>query len=186
MIAALVMLIKDRGENMLKKVGDGITKLNKTVFSCASFVIYPLIFVVVFEVIMRYIFKSPTGWAYDMTWMLFGAFTFLGGAHALAEGAHVKADIILELVPKKVKSIIIIICYIVFFFPLIFAFLYSSTSYVSRSISMNEKSPYTGWAPIIWPSKIIMYISFILLLLQGIVEFCKALKGAFGKEETAA
>ena len=37
----------------------------------------------VYEVVARYVFDSPTLWAYDMTFMFYGSFFMLGAAYTL-------------------------------------------------------------------------------------------------------
>lgn len=164
-----------------RKTGNGITTLNRKVFEGAAWLNYPLIFVVMFEVVRRYVFLNPTNWVYDMTWIIFGACTFLGGAFVLAEGGHVKADIILDLLPPKGRAILNLISYLLFYFPLMILLTYSSYNYFWKSLISNETSAQTSWRPILWPSKLIMLIAFALLLLQGIVEFVKAIKPLFEK-----
>src|SRR5699024_297516 len=57
-----------------------------------AWLIVPLMFSLVFEVVSRYIFNRPTIWAYDMTYMLSSAVFMLGAAFALQKGSHVRAD----------------------------------------------------------------------------------------------
>ena len=74
----------------IQKFHNGVTFANKKLFQGAMWLIYPLIAVIMYEVVMRYILNSPTNWVYDMTWMIFGTNAFLGFAYTLAEGGHVK------------------------------------------------------------------------------------------------
>src|SRR4029453_15089765 len=54
----------------------------------------PLMCVIVYEVLARYIFTAPTRWAYDISRMLYGAMFVLGAAYALSKGGHIRADFI--------------------------------------------------------------------------------------------
>jgi TRAP-type mannitol/chloroaromatic compound transport system permease small subunit len=55
-----------------------------------------LMFMIVHHVIMRYVFRSPTFWAYDLTYMLYGSAFMLGTAAALLYGAHVRTDFLYQ------------------------------------------------------------------------------------------
>ena len=165
--------------DMLRSVGDGITSLNKLIFRGAAWLIYPLVFVIMYEVVMRYFVGRPTNWVYDMTWILFGAFSFLGGAFTLAEKGHVKADIVLTLLPKKLAALITTLCYLLLFFPLMGYMVFACSRYFMNSYNMGEMSQYTSWNPVLWPSKLILLISMAMLLLQGVVEFAKTLPVIF-------
>ena len=168
----------------IQKFHNGVTFANKKLFQGAMWLIYPLIAVIMYEVVMRYILNSPTNWVYDMTWMIFGTNAFLGFAYTLAEGGHVKADIILDLLPTRGSAIFIVFCYILFFFPLMIGLCYSSYNYMIKSILLNEFSINTSWAPIIWPCKIIMFVSMVMLLVQGLAEFLVEVGRLFGKGDT--
>jgi TRAP-type mannitol/chloroaromatic compound transport system permease small subunit len=161
--------------DILKKIMAGITGLNRFIFREAAWLIYPLILVIMFEVVMRYVAGHPTNWVYDMTWIIFGAFSFLGGAYTLAMIGHVKADIVLTLLPKRVAAVITTLCYLILFFPLMYFMVSACSRYFMNSYNMGEISPYTSWNPILWPSKLILLISMTMLLLQGAVEFIKTL-----------
>src|SRR5262245_3959406 len=58
--------------------------------------IIPLVFSNVVEVFARYVLKSPTIWALDMTTMSYAALFMLGCALALLKGAHVRTDMLWE------------------------------------------------------------------------------------------
>ena len=154
-----------------RKAGKIITLANHKINDAACWLIYPLTLVVMYEVILRYLFNSPTNWVYDMTWILYAIFVFLGGAHALHTGTHVKADIIYNMLPKKGKIVFDIIGYCVFFFPVMGILVYSTWTYFLKSLAMGDVSPATTWGPLLWPTKLILCISMVMLLLQGVVEF---------------
>jgi hypothetical protein len=45
----------------------------------ASFLVYPTMLVLVYEVVMRYYFTRPTIWAHETSCMLYGAHFIIGG-----------------------------------------------------------------------------------------------------------
>jgi len=61
------------------------------------FLLVPLIFSSVAEVILRYFFKAPTAWAGDVTFMSNGSLFMLGSAFALLNGAHIRTDILWDM-----------------------------------------------------------------------------------------
>ncbi len=54
-----------------------------------------------FEVVMRYIFNMPTIWVHEASFLLFGMQYLLAGAFALLHGAHVRVDVIYNLLPVR-------------------------------------------------------------------------------------
>ena len=57
-------------------------------------VIIPLILANVVEVFCRYVLRSPTMWALDVTTMSYATLFMLGAALALLRGAHVRTDML--------------------------------------------------------------------------------------------
>ena len=96
----------------MKKILNLINFVNeKIVTHFACWLVFPLIFVVVYEVCARYLFNNPTNWAFDLSWMFCGAFVFLGGGYTLLHKGHVKVDLFYDRFPKRVQALINIVCY---------------------------------------------------------------------------
>ena len=60
---------------------------------------------------------------------------------------------------------------------------YSTFTYLLKSIAAHEVSIYTTWAPALWPCKLVLCISMFMLLLQGFVEFGHAIAPLFDKNK---
>jgi len=67
--------------------------MNDRMGKIVSFLVYPVMFVLVYEVIMRYVFNMPTIWAHETSCMLYGAHFVLGGAYALRHDAFVNVEV---------------------------------------------------------------------------------------------
>ena len=52
-----------------------------------------------YGVFMRYVLNDPTSWAFDMSYILYGALFLMSGAYALSRDAHVRGDVIFRLLP---------------------------------------------------------------------------------------
>ncbi len=150
-------------------------------------IVYGLIFVLIsaltYEITVRYFFGSPTVWAYDATYMLYGTFYMLGAAYTLMVEGHVRVDAIYSKMSSRRKLIVDIIGYLVFFFPSIGALLYFGIEFAWESWRLWEKAKESIWAPPIYPFKTILPLATFLLLLQGIAKFIQCLNSLRGKEE---
>lgn len=51
------------------------------------------VFVYYYEVIVRYVFNSPTNWAHESMYLLFGMQYLISGSYAMLTDSHVKVDI---------------------------------------------------------------------------------------------
>ena len=160
----------------LKRIGKGITKANNLAARAASLMIFPLILVLVFEIFMRFVLNKPTIYSYDLSWMMYAAFVFLGSGYVLAQNMHVKADFLYNKMRRRGKIIVNALCYPAFFFLSMGGFLYSTFWLAVNSWKYKEAGFWTSWDPPLWPLKAMLFVSFILLTLQGTVKFVEFLR----------
>lgn len=135
---------------------------------------YILVFVVLYEVVSRKLFKSPTVWGFDLSYMLYGTMFMLGLGYALKHGSHVRIDIIYAYLKPKKKAILDLIGYTIFFLPFIIVCLKVSYDFGMQSFAMREQSM-SVWQVPIYPFKIMMFLGFVLVFVQGIVEIIKSI-----------
>src|SRR5688572_8681544 len=138
----------------------------------------PLVLAVAYEVAMRYLFNAPTIWSFDVTYMLYGTIFMLGSAYALHKGAHIRTDFFFERWSIRTKGIIDSVAYIVFFFPSIFVFLIVSGAEGWYAFQIGETSEQTPWRPLLWPFKLVVPLTCVLLLIQGVSETIKSVWAA--------
>jgi len=166
----------------LKKIGAFITKTNEMLAKAASLLVIPMMFLLLAEAFMRHFFWKSLYFAYDMTWMFFAVIVFLGGGHTLASNMHVKVDIFYQRLNRRAKRIVDLISYPAFLFLTTGALVYSTYHMMMRSIEMKEGGLFTPWNPPMWPIRTIIFFSFTMLALQGVVKFIEAV-GRKGEEE---
>jgi TRAP-type mannitol/chloroaromatic compound transport system permease small subunit len=135
-----------------------------------SWCILLLTFAVSYEVFSRYVLKHPTTWAYDTAYILYGTLFMMAGAYALSRNAHVRGDFLYRTWPPRVQAGLDLVLYFLFFFPGIFALVYSGYGFAKLSWMMNEHSSFTPGGPPIYPFKTVVPIAAAFLALQGIAE----------------
>ncbi len=57
---------------MLEPVANTLKTISRKEGELTSFLIYPLLIIVVYEVFMRYVFNAPTTWGFEATTFLYG------------------------------------------------------------------------------------------------------------------
>ena len=162
----------------LIKLVQVIDKFTDTTGTWISWLSVPLVLAVSYEVFARYLFSAPTIWSFDATYMLYGTLFMLGAAYALLKGAHIRTDFFFERWSIRTKGMIDSIAYLVFFFPSLLVFLYISGEEGWYAFSIGETSEQTPWRPILWPFKMVVPLTCILLLIQGISETIKTVWAA--------
>jgi TRAP-type mannitol/chloroaromatic compound transport system permease small subunit len=162
---------------IFSRVGKAITWTNEKLGKATSLLIYPLMLVLVFEVLMRYFFMLPTRYSYSISTMLYITFVTLGAGYAFHRNAHVSVDIFYNKLKRRAKIIINLISYPAFFFIFIGAVLDVTFRYMIFAITYGELPMQSPWRYYMWPIRTIMFIGILMLFLQGIVKFVESLKG---------
>ena len=125
------------------------------------------------EVIMRYVFNSPTMWNYETSMMVGGTLFAMGWAYALRHHSHVRVDVFYTRLAPRGRAVIDVLGALLLFFPLMAMFTSVSTAWAWQAWEIMEKSVETYWYPIIAPFRTMVAIGFMLITLQGIARFIR-------------
>lgn len=150
---------------------DWIDRINGFAGEFVAFWAVIAVFVYYYEVIARYVFNSPTNWAHESMFLMFGMQYLLAGGFALREDAHVRVDVVYLLFSDRLKVLVDVITS-VFFFIFAGALLWTGWTFFSDSYAVSEVS-FTEWAIQYWPIKLALPLGAALLVLQGIAKLAK-------------
>lgn len=153
----------------------GIDQLSKSVGHAFAWCIVVLTLGTSYEVFVRYVLDDPTGWAFDMSSILYGGLFLMSGAYALSRGAHVRGDIFYRLMPKRVQAGIELGLFITFFYPGVLALMYAGWGYAMDSMRIQEVSVNSPIGVPIWQLKLIIPAAGTLLAIQGVAEMLRCI-----------
>ncbi len=129
------------------------------------------VFVYYYEVLARYVFNSPTNWAHESMFLMFGMQYLISGAYAFREDSHVRVDVVYQLLPERAKVVTDIVTS-VFFFIFAGTLLVTGWIFLVDAIDVWEVS-FTEWAVQYWPVKFSIVLGAALILLQGVSKLIK-------------
>lgn len=155
---------------MINRVVYTIDQLSKSVGHAFAWCIVILTIGVSYEVFVRYVLRDPTSWAFDLSYILYGALFIMSGAYALSRNAHVRGDVFYRLWPPRVQAGLELVLFLIFFFPGVLALVYAGWGYGAESFRIREVSVNSPAGVPIWPLKMLIPVAGILLTLQGIAE----------------
>lgn len=164
----------DRNPVILLRAIRIIDAISKWSGRIVAWLILPLIGAVVYEVTIRYLWQ-PTQWAYDLSYMMYGAMFMLGAAYTLYRGAHIRTDFLYQKWSVKTQATVDALCYLLLFFPGIAIFLWVGGEFAWNSWIRSERTVGSSWMPVIYPLKAVIPAAAALLLLQGLSEFLKCI-----------
>jgi TRAP-type mannitol/chloroaromatic compound transport system permease small subunit len=140
-----------------------------------AWMIVPLMAGTTYEVIVRYAFNAPTIWAYDLSYMLYGAHFMLGAAYTLLKGGHIRTDIFYQNWSTRTQGWVDFLLYLFLFFPGMFFFFWMGSHEGLHSLQIWERSDASPWRPVVWPLKMVLPVTALLILVQGVSESIKSL-----------
>ena len=143
-----------------------IDRVNDAVGRCVALLIVVSILITAYEVVMRYVFNSPTIWVNESVQILFGFYFLLGGAYTLLHDGHVRVDVLLHALKARgrrranVLSLVIVMFYLAVLFYISADTAFEATRYLERAES--------AWAPFIFPVLCAAPVAAALMLLQAL------------------
>jgi TRAP-type mannitol/chloroaromatic compound transport system permease small subunit len=136
--------------------------------------IVPLVAGTVYEVVVRYVFNAPTIWAYDLSYMLYGSHFMLGASYTLLKGGHIRTDIFYANWSPRTRGLVDALLYLLLFFPGMVFFFWMGGQEALHSIQIGERSDASPWRPIVYPLKMVLPVTALLILVQGVSELIKS------------
>src|SRR5919106_1765161 len=70
-----------------------------------------------YEVFVRYVLTAPTKWAFDFSYIMYGALFMMAGAYTLSRNGHVRGNFVYRMWPQRVQAVVDLALYVLFFFP---------------------------------------------------------------------
>jgi len=153
----------------------GIDLLSKMVGHAFAWCIIILTFGTSYEVFVRYVLDDPTSWAFDMSYLMYGALFFMAGGYTLSRNGHVRGDFIYRTWRPRRQAIVELTLYILFFYPGVLALVYSGWGYGNESMRILEVSVNSPIGIPIWPMKMLIPVGGVLLALQGFAEVLRCI-----------
>ena len=129
------------------------------------------VFVYYYEVMARYVFNSPTNWAHESMFLMFGMQYLIAGGFVLREGGHVRVDVLYNKMSQRAKAICDLLTSI-FFFIFMVTLLFTGWTFFMDAYDVSEVS-FTEWAIPYWPIKFALPLGAVLLIIQGISQIIK-------------
>ncbi|MCG6874315.1 MAG: TRAP transporter small permease subunit [Betaproteobacteria bacterium] len=159
----------------MKRFIRGVDVLSKTVGHAFAWCIIILTFGTSYEVFVRYVLNNPTSWAFDFSYLMYGALFFMAGAYTLSRNGHVRGDFIYRMWPPRGQATIELVLYILFFFPGVLALMYSGWLYGVEAFRIREVSVNSPAGIPVWQLKLLIPFGAGLLALQGIAEVLRCI-----------
>ena len=169
----------------LKRYMHAVEKVNIFFGRLMVFLLILTIFIISYEVVMRYAFNRPTNWAHESMTLLLGILYVALGGFCHYYRAHVRVDVLWSALPERGRAILDVFT-AVFFFIYIAAFTYAAWTFYWSSqtmygggeflgIPLRGEMSMTDWRPPLYCVKFMIPLAGLLLFLQGVNWFIRDL-----------
>ncbi|MFZ1058696.1 MAG: TRAP transporter small permease subunit [Candidatus Rokuibacteriota bacterium] len=152
-----------------------IDSLSTWVGKAFAWLILVLTFGVSYEVFVRYVLRAPTTWAFDIAYITYGAMFLMAGAYTLSRNGHVRSDMVYRFWRPQVQASVDLALYIAFFLPAVGAWIYAGWAYASLAVRFREVSIFSPAGVPVFPLKVLIPVTGVLLLLQGVAEIIRCI-----------
>ncbi len=148
----------------MKLIGRGIDFVNNWLGNITCYAVLVVTLFMILEVVMRYFFRRPTLWVWDMNMQMFAIMVFLGAGYHIYKRQIISVDVFYDKFPpflKLASDVIAFLCMLIF----LGALLWTSSDYAMRSFLIREHAT-TAFGPPIYHLKMMMPLAALLMILQ--------------------
>ncbi|MGE5172004.1 MAG: TRAP transporter small permease subunit [Rudaea sp.] len=161
---------------MISRFIYGVDLLSRMVGHAFAWCIIILTLGTSYEVFVRYVLNSPTSWAFDFSYLMYGALFFMAGAYTLSRNGHVRGDFIYRMWRPRVQASVELALYILFFFPGVLALVIAGWQYGVDAMRIREVSVNSPVGIPVWQLKLLIPFGAGLLALQGFAEVLRCVQ----------
>ena len=144
-----------------RRIDNFVQRIGQTL----SYIWLALLFVIVINVLMRYLFSEGRIELEELQWHLYSVGFLLGMSYAYQADVHIRVDVLHERFSPQLRAWIELYGILLFLIPFIALILIYSVQFVSSSFLVGEVSRSPGGLPYRWAIKAILPLGFALLLL---------------------
>ena len=132
-----------------------------------------LVLVMTTEVIMRYVFNSPTLWAFETAIMLAATVYVIGWAYTQLYQKHIRVEVFYLRFSPRARAFVDALGMLFLAFPILAIMIINSVNYAAIAWATRERMDLSIWYPPAAPLRTIIALGFILLTLQCLAQFVR-------------
>jgi len=139
--------------------------------------VYPLIAVMVSDIVARYVFLRPLPWVRDVSTWLFAVPFMLTVAHYYNRRLHISAeDLIYRFRLTGAQRASIDLAHNAILLAVAGFLFWPSVEAALRSFRLGELSSMTTWRPLLWPFRAVIPMTMLLLGMQALLGVAEAVQ----------
>lgn len=147
-----------------------VEAVNRRVGRAAMYLLFVIMAILVWSSVTK-IFKVPSLWTLEMAQFTLVAYYLLGAPWTMQLGSHVRMDLFYARMSLRRRAWwdVVTVFALLFYLGVMLWGAVASTAY---SLEIGERAP-SAWRPWLWPIKLIIALSFLLMILQAIAHLIR-------------
>ncbi len=156
-----------------------VEALNYRVGRLAMYLLFVMMAILMWSSFSK-IINVPSIWTLEMAQFTLVAYYLLGAPYTFQLGTNVRMDLLYARLRPRTQALwdAFTIFALIYYLGIMLWGALGSTIY---SFETGERAP-TGWRPYLWPIKVIICTSFVLMILQSIVHLIRDIAIVRGEE----
>lgn len=163
--------------NILKKISCRIDRSSVIVGQISSYFVLLSILLITISVILRYFFNLTYVALDEIQYYCYSIVFLFGFSYIYKEDGHIRVDVFYQKSSKQKKKIINLLGTLCLTIPWIATVCYYSFKFFQRSYTISERSAQPMGLPALYILKFILFLAFVLFLLQAFSEMIKTISG---------
>jgi TRAP-type mannitol/chloroaromatic compound transport system permease small subunit len=157
----------------VRKIMELIGKVNENIASWARWLMVILMFVVVYDVMMRYLFSAPTLWAFELSMILGSTGYMLSWGECERVGMHLRVDVFYSTCSARWKAIIDTMGTVIAWYPVYIVYMIIGGKWAIRAWRINEVMVESYWYPPAGPTRTLIVLGLTMVCAQLTVSLIK-------------
>lgn len=134
-----------------------------------------------YEVVSRRVFNSPTLWAYDIAYMSNASIFMVAAGYALLNNEHIRIDFLSTRMPAQAQDWANAAVYVLLFLPTLWLAGSEAVASAWDAFLTGELEPSSPWKPVIWPYYGALALGLVVFGLQSMVQCARHVLAALGR-----
>ena len=153
----------------IRAVFSAVDKVSIWAGKAVSWLLPVLILALTYDTFMRYLFRKPTVWSFDVSYMLGGTIMLMGMAWVTTRREQVRVDVLYSKFSAKTKLVVDMVLNTVLSLPIFVMIVDRAIPRTIYSFTNKEFSEVGFWRPLMWPYRSMLLIALALWLLATVV-----------------
>jgi TRAP-type mannitol/chloroaromatic compound transport system permease small subunit len=167
---------EEREKSKLEKFIAFADKLSLKSGIWTSYLALPMIGVIVYTALLRYLFDIAVDWGFEIALFIYGVHCLLGGGYTLLVRGHIAVDMLPRRLPIRAQKYVLILSLLIVI-GVCSIMVWQGSVWAWKSTKIWERSIHqTVFNPPIWWFKWVVPISAALIVIQALADLLKTIQ----------